>query len=60
MQKWRYEIRDITTRKLLMAAGNFDTKDDAAEQARMEISLHNIKGCCIHVSAGAAEEKEEK
>ena len=57
MRKWRYEIRDTETGKLLIAAGNFDTKDDAAEQARMEISLHNIKGCCVHVSADTADEK---
>lgn len=48
-----YEIRDKATGGLLMSAGIFRTEEDAREQARMEVALHNIKGCFIRTAPAA-------
>lgn len=57
--KWSYEIRDIETRKLLMSVGSFDSESDAREQARMEASLHNIKGYSIFTRRSSREKEKD-
>lgn len=44
---WKYIIRDNQTGKVLLSESGFETPEDAAEQARMEVNVENLKNVFI-------------